>query len=122
MQVFTRFRLRDISPIVFLDVQFHVRSNVDSGAVTEDVARMRRVLLADDHPMFRQGLRALLEREGFEVVAEASDGPEAVKLAGQTAPEVAVLDIGMPLMNGIDAARQILKETPDSHVVLLTMY
>lgn len=83
---------------------------------------MQRVLLADDHPMFRQGLRALLEREGFEICAEAHDGHEAVRLARQTSPDVAVLDIGMPLLNGIDAARQILKQTPGTQVVVLTMY
>ena len=83
---------------------------------------MQRVLLADDHPMFRQGLKALLEREGFEVVAEAADGHEAVRQARQLTPAVAVLDIGMPLLNGIDAARQILKQTPSTQVVVLTMY
>ena len=83
---------------------------------------MQRVLLADDHPMFRQGLKALLEREGFEVSAEAHDGHEAVRLARQTNPDVAVLDIGMPLLNGIDAARQILKQNPGTQVVILTMY
>ena len=83
---------------------------------------MYRVLLADDHPMFRQGLKALLEREGFEVVAEAAEGHEAVRLARQHTPAVAVLDIGMPLLNGIDAARQILKQTPGTQIVVLTMY
>jgi two-component system, NarL family, response regulator NreC len=83
---------------------------------------MQRILLADDHPMFRQGLRALLEREGFNVVAEAADGHEAVRLARQLSPTIAVLDIGMPLLNGIDAARQIMKQTAGIQVVLLTMY
>ena len=80
------------------------------------------VMLADDHPMFRQGLKALLEREGFDVVAEAADGHEAVKLARQLNPSIAVLDIGMPLLNGIDAARDIHKQASDTEVVLLTMY
>jgi len=83
---------------------------------------MQRVLLADDHPMFRQGLKALLEREGFDICAEAQDGHEAVRLARQTDPGVAVLDIGMPLLNGIDAGRQILKQNPGTQVVVLTMY
>ena len=83
---------------------------------------MYRVLLADDHPMFRQGLKALLEREGFEVVAEASDGHEAVRLARKHELNIAILDIGMPMLNGIDAAREILKQTPGAQVVLLTMY
>ena len=80
------------------------------------------ILLADDHPMFRQGLRALLEREGFDVVGEASDGHEAVRMARQLNPSIAVLDIGMPLLNGIEAARDIHKQASDTDVVLLTMY
>jgi|SRR5215469_1035205 len=83
---------------------------------------METVLLADDHPMFRQGLKALLEREQFRVVAEAANGLEAVSLASELNAQVAVLDIGMPLLNGIDAARQILKRAPNTQVVLLTMY
>src|SRR5215469_11377051 len=83
---------------------------------------MQTVMLADDHPMFRQGLRALLEREGFDVVGEASDGHEAVRMARQLNPGIAVLDIGMPLLNGIDAARDIHKQASETEVVLLTMY
>src|SRR5579864_6764153 len=81
-----------------------------------------RILLADDHPMFRQGLKALLEREGYEVVAEAADGHEAVRKAHESNPDIAVLDLGMPMLNGIDAARDIHKRAPDTRVVLLTMY
>jgi two-component system response regulator NreC len=81
-----------------------------------------RILLADDHPMFRQGLKALLEREGYEVVAEATDGLEAVRRAHESNPDVAVLDLGMPMLNGIDAARDIHKRSPDTRAVLLTMY
>lgn len=80
------------------------------------------ILLADDHPMFRQGLKMLLEREGYQVVAEAADGHEAVRYARQLNPGIAVLDIGMPLLNGIDAARDIHKQASDTEVVLLTMY
>ena len=80
------------------------------------------VLLADDHAMFRQSLRALLEREGFEVVAEASDGREAVRLANQHRPGVVVLDFSMPLLNGIEAARQIRKRAPQAKAILLTMF
>src|SRR3989475_11308459 len=79
-----------------------------------------RVVLADDHVVLRQGVRALLERHGFEVVAEASDGRTAVELARQHEPDVAVLDIMMPLLNGIDAARQIVEACPGTHVVMLT--
>jgi two-component system, NarL family, response regulator NreC len=81
-----------------------------------------RVLLADDHPIVRDGLRAILREEGFEVIAEASDGHEAVRLSQELEPEIAVLDISMPLLNGIDAAKEILKSAPKTKVVLLTMY
>ncbi|MGZ7064371.1 MAG: response regulator [Candidatus Angelobacter sp.] len=81
-----------------------------------------RILLADDHAVLRQGLRALLEREGFEVVGEASDGREAVKLCAKFRPDVALLDVTMPLLNGIDAAREIGKTSPATRLVLLTMH
>jgi len=80
-----------------------------------------RILLADDHMIVRQGLRALLERAGFEVVAEAIDGQEAVALAEQTKPDVAVLDLMMPTLNGVDAGRQILQHRKETAIVLLTM-
>ena len=79
-----------------------------------------RVVLADDHVVLRQGVRALLERHGLEVVAEASDGRAAVDLTRQHEPDVAVLDIMMPLLNGIDAARQIVEACPETQVVMLT--
>ncbi len=81
-----------------------------------------KILLADDHVMFRESLRALLEREGFDVVGEASDGREAVRAARQLAPNVAVLDLAMPLLNGVDAAKEIHKRAPDTLTILLTMY
>ena len=81
-----------------------------------------RVLLADDHAIVCQGLRVLLEREGFEVVAEASNGREALRLSQVHHPEVAILDLSMPLLNGIDAAREIIKAHPQTKVVLLTMH
>src|SRR2546423_6244042 len=79
-----------------------------------------RVVLADDHVVLRQGVRALLERHGLEVVAEASDGRAAVEVAREVEPDVAVLDIMMPLLNGIDAARQIVEACPRTQVVMLT--
>jgi two-component system response regulator NreC len=81
-----------------------------------------RILLADDHCIVRQGLRALLERSGFEVVGEAADGQEAVKLAESLRPDVAVLDLTMPVLNGLDAGRQILQRKPTPAVMLLTMH
>ena len=81
-----------------------------------------RILLADDHAVVRQGLRALLEREGFEVVAEASNGREAMHLCDVHHPDVAVLDLAMPLLNGIDVAHEINKSNVGTKVVLLTMH
>jgi two-component system response regulator NreC len=81
-----------------------------------------RVLLADDHPVFRQGLRALLEREKFDVVGEASDGLEAIAAAERLQPQIVVIDLAMPALNGIDAAREIVKRVPRAKAVLLTMH
>ena len=81
-----------------------------------------RVLLADDHPVFRQGLRALLEREKFEVVGEASDGLEAIAAAERLQPQVVVIDLAMPALNGVDAVREIVKRVPRAKAVLLTMH
>lgn len=81
-----------------------------------------RILLADDYAMVRQGFRALLEREGIRVVAEAADGREAVRLACELRPDVAVLDLAMPLLNGLEAAREIRRQAPATGVVLLTVH
>ena len=81
-----------------------------------------RVLLVDDHQMIRQGLKTLLEREGLDVVGEASDGRDAIRLARQLHPDVAVVDLVMPLLNGIDAAREITKVSRKTKTVLLTMH
>ena len=80
-----------------------------------------RILLADDHQIVRQGLRALLERANFEVIAEASDGQEAVRLAETLKPDLVVLDLVMPLLNGLDAGRQIIQHGVNA-VILLTMH
>ena len=80
------------------------------------------VLLADDHPVFRQGLRALLERERFEILGEASDGLEAIQIAERMQPAVVVIDLAMPALNGVDAAREIVRRVPRAKVILLSMY
>lgn len=82
-----------------------------------------RILLADDHDVVRQGLRKMLEaHQGWEVCAEATNGREAVKLAVELKPEVAVLDLSMPEMNGLEATRQIKKEQPGTEVLIFTMH
>ena len=81
-----------------------------------------RIILADDHPIVRQGFKAILEREGFEVVGEAADGHEAVRLAQTLRPDVAVLDLIMPGLNGLDAARAVLQASPRTKTILLTVH
>jgi two-component system, NarL family, response regulator NreC len=81
-----------------------------------------RILLADDHLIFRQGLKTLLERAGFDVVAEAPDGLAAVRLAHERQPDIAVLDLTMPLLNGLDAAREIRQGAPQTRPIVLTMH
>jgi response regulator NasT len=80
-----------------------------------------RILIAEDETIIRLDLRALLERGGFEVCAEARDGEEAVALARQTEPELALLDVKMPKLDGIEAARRILDERPIP-IVIVTAY
>lgn len=81
-----------------------------------------RVVLADDHVLVRQGLKSLLEREKFQVVAEASDGQELIRLAETHQPDIAVIDISMPTLNGIDAARELARSCPKTKVILLTQH
>lgn len=81
-----------------------------------------RVVLADDHILVRQGLKSLLEREKFQVVAEASDGQEIIRLTGELHPDIAVIDISMPTLNGIDAARELARCCPKTKVILLTQH
>jgi DNA-binding NarL/FixJ family response regulator len=82
-----------------------------------------RILLGDDHTLLRQGLRKILEEQpGWTVIAEASDGREAVRLAAETEPHVAILDIGMPILNGIEATRQIVRRVPGVQTLILSMH
>src|SRR6201998_1107615 len=80
------------------------------------------VLLADDHILVRQGLRSLLDRENIQVVAEASDGQEVIRLAETHHPDIAIMDISMPTLNGIDAARELARSCPKTRVILLTQH
>jgi DNA-binding NarL/FixJ family response regulator len=87
-----------------------------------DRLRGLRLLLADDHIAVRDSIKALLLQAGLIVVGEATDGVEAVRLCRETMPDVAVLDISMPRMNGIDATRELRRSAPHISVVLLTMH
>ena len=80
------------------------------------------VLLGDDHILVRQGLRSLLDREKIPVVAEASDGLEMIRLAEAHHPDIAVIDISIPTLNGIDAARELVRSCPRTKVILLTQH
>ena len=93
------------------------------GGPGRGATNMVRILLADDHAVVRRGLRALLEaRQDFEVCAEASNGREAVELALHHKPDVAVLDISLPIVNGIEATRQIRREAPGTEVMIFTLH
>jgi two-component system, NarL family, response regulator NreC len=82
-----------------------------------------RILLADDHTVVRSGLRALLERQNnFEIVGEAQNGRETVSLCASLQPDVVVMDVGMPLLNGIEATKALLKQSPSTGVVILSMH
>ena len=86
-------------------------------------ANVLRILIADDHEVARRGIRALLDgHPGWEVCAEAKDGREAVEFANKMKPDLVLMDIGMPNLNGLDAARQILSTAPDTRILILTMH
>lgn len=95
---------------------------ISSQKMTEKKKMALQILLADDHATFRQSLRALLEREGFTIVGEACDGREALKLARECRPDVAVLDLAMPVLNGLDAAREMPRVCPATKTILLTAH
>jgi len=81
-----------------------------------------RVLLADDHLIVRQGLRMLLEKERYQVVGEAADGHEAIQLARDLQPDVAVLDVEMPRLNGLDVLRELIRISPKTRSIILTRH
>lgn len=81
-----------------------------------------RILLADDHHLLRQGVRALLEANGLTIIGEAGDGREAIRLAEHLQPDIAVLDVMMPLLNGLDVVREIRRVSPQTKSLLLTMH
>lgn len=87
------------------------------------MSRTIRILIADDHSVVRAGLRALLERQGnFRVIAEANTGEEAIQIAREQQPDIAVLDIRMPGISGIEACRQIVESVSGCRVIMLTSY
>ena len=83
---------------------------------------MTRLLLADDHRMLRDSLRRSMEEHGFDVVGEAADGAEAVRMAQSLQPDVILMDVSMPFLDGVEATRQISHAVPHSQVVMLTMH
>jgi len=86
------------------------------------VAKLR-LLIGDDHTLVRQGLRKILEeRPDWDVVAEVGDGRDAIRRAAALKPDVAILDVGMPLLNGIDATQQIVRKAPETKVLILSMH
>jgi DNA-binding NarL/FixJ family response regulator len=96
-------------------------SRFSSGRVTTTVTV--RILLVDDHPIVRQGLKTILEgHSGWEVIGEASDGAEAVEKAGRLQPDVIVLDVTMPTMNGLEACRLLRKMVPQLEILFVTQH
>ena len=104
-----------------------VRRGERSGDCTHGGKRLAvsrvRIVVADDHTLFRQGLRrVLVEQPDWEVVAEASDGAEAVRQTLELEPDVVILDIAMPRLNGVEATRQIVRRLPEVRVLIVSMY
>ena len=83
---------------------------------------MSRIVVVDDHPVFRKGLTALLRAAGHEVVAEAADGLEAIALVGDEAPDLVLMDLSMPVRDGFDATAQITAQYPQTKVVVITLF
>ncbi|HEY6249790.1 MAG TPA: response regulator transcription factor [Candidatus Angelobacter sp.] len=101
----------------------HKNGHTQTEHLEKPLTHMLSILLVDDFAVVRRGLRALLEgQRGWNVVAEATTGSEAVELATELRPDVAILDINIPELNGLDAARLILKSAPDTKVLILSAY
>ena len=93
----------------------------DTAPIEEAGSHAIRVLLVDDHDLFRTGLRNLLEEQGVDIVAEASSGSEALQHVREAAPDVVVMDLNMPGMTGVEATRHISRDAPLTRVVVLTI-
>jgi DNA-binding NarL/FixJ family response regulator len=83
---------------------------------------MIRIVIVEDHTIVREGLRPLLEGRGIDVIGEAGDGLEAVKIVKELVPQVVIMDVGLPRLGGIEAARRIVKGNPDMKVIMLTIH
>ena len=88
---------------------------------TEQESHDVRVLLVDDHDLFRTGLRNLLEQQGVDVVGEAASGTEALKIVREGAPDVVIMDLNMPGMGGVEATRHMSRDAPLTRVIVLTI-
>lgn len=95
----------------------------NAGPARDNAARVKRVLLADDHALMRKGVRDLIEEcDGYEVVGEAQDGVEAIELAKKLRPDILIMDIALPRLNGLNACRHIREMLPGVRVIILSMY
>jgi two-component system, NarL family, response regulator NreC len=92
----------------------------EAGSMSKRAAKPLRILLADDHPLVRESLRRIVEQEGWEICAETGNGREAVALAEKLKPDIAVMDIQMPELNGLDATRLIKKRFPECEVLIFS--
>ena len=102
------------------------RERTDSGPerrqITAPASISARILIVDDHAMFREGVRGILERRGFSVVGEAADGLEAIELIAELSPDVVVMDLNMPELDGIAATKRIMTTAPDTRIIALSMH